>query len=54
VTDAGERIGHQVQTGALLDSISVGVDRMERNFAPVQKQVEAAELSTVAAKMVVC
>lgn len=25
----------------LLDSISVGVDRMQRNFAPMQKQVDA-------------
>src|SRR3954462_11773395 len=25
----------------LLDSISVGVDRMQRNFAPMQKQVES-------------
>jgi hypothetical protein len=40
----------------LLDSISVGVDRMQRNFGPMQKQVEAwreTELSTVAAKMIV-
>lgn len=40
----------------LLDSISVGVDRMQRNFDPMQKQVDAwreAELSNVAAKMIV-
>jgi len=40
----------------LLDSISVGVDRMQRNFAPMQQQVEAwqaTELSNVAAKMIV-
>jgi hypothetical protein len=40
----------------LLDSISVGVDRMQRNFGPMQKQVEswqAMELSNVAAKMIV-
>ena len=40
----------------LLDSISVGVDRMQRNFGPMQKQVEAwreTELSNVAAKMIV-
>ncbi|SPE31879.1 hypothetical protein SBA3_1820044 [Candidatus Sulfopaludibacter sp. SbA3] len=39
----------------LLDSISVGVDRMQRNFGPMQKQVEAwreTELSNVAAKTV--
>jgi hypothetical protein len=40
----------------LLDSISVGVDRMQRNFAPMQQQVEAwqgTELSNVTAKMIV-
>ncbi len=40
----------------LVDSISVGVDRMQRNFAPMQKQVESwqsMELSTVSAKMIV-
>jgi hypothetical protein len=40
----------------LVDSISVGVDRMQRNFAPMQKQVEAwqsMELSNVSAKMIV-
>ena len=25
----------------LVDSISVGVDRMQRNFAPMQKQLES-------------
>ena len=40
----------------LLDSISVGVDRMQRNFVPMQQQVEAwqgTELSNVTAKMIV-
>jgi hypothetical protein len=40
----------------LLDSISIGVDRMQRNFGPMQKQVEAwreAELTNVTAKMIV-
>ena len=40
----------------LVDSVSVGVDRMQRNFAPMQKQVESwqsMELSTVSAKMIV-
>src|ERR1041385_2759866 len=40
----------------LLDSISVGVDRMQRNFGPMQRSEEAwreTELSTVAAKMIV-
>src|SRR6476660_10045380 len=37
----------------LIDTISVGVDRMQRNFAPMQKQVESwqgTELSNVSAK----
>jgi Domain of unknown function (DUF932) len=41
---------------SLLDSISVGVDRMQRNFEPMRKQVEAwraTELTTVAAKMII-
>jgi len=40
----------------LLDSISVGVDRMQRNFGPMQKQIETwrqTELSNVAAKMII-
>jgi hypothetical protein len=40
----------------LLDSISVGVDRMQRNFEPMQKQVEAwraTELTNVVAKMII-
>jgi len=40
----------------LLDSISIGVDRMQRNFGPMQKQVEAwreTELTNVTAKMIV-
>src|ERR1700737_3259707 len=38
----------------LVDSISVGVDRMQRHFGPMQKQVESwqsMELSNVSAKM---
>jgi hypothetical protein len=41
---------------SLVDAISVGVDRMQRNFEPMQKQVEAwrqTELSTVTAKMII-
>jgi hypothetical protein len=41
---------------SLLDAISVGVDRMQRNFEPMRKQVEAwrgAELTTVAANMII-
>jgi hypothetical protein len=40
----------------LVHSISVGLDRMQRNFAPMQKQVESwqsTELSNVSAKMIV-
>ena len=41
---------------SLIDAISVGVDRMQRNFEPMRNQVEAwrgAELTTVAAKMII-
>ena len=41
---------------SLVDSISVGMDRMQRNFEPMRKQVEAwraAELTTVAGKMII-
>jgi hypothetical protein len=41
---------------SLIDCISVGVDRMQRNFEPMRKQVEAwqrSELTDVAAKVVV-
>lgn len=41
---------------ALIDCISVGVDRMQRNFEPVRKQVEAwqrSELTDVTAKVVI-
>ena len=41
---------------SLVDAISIGVDRMQRNFGPMQKQVEswrALELSNVSAKMIV-
>ena len=41
---------------SLLDSISVGIDRMQRNFEPMRKQVEtwrSSELTTVAAKMII-
>jgi hypothetical protein len=41
---------------SLVDAISVGVDRMQRNFEPMRKQVEAwrqTELSDVAAKMII-
>lgn len=41
---------------SLVDSISIGVDRMQRNFEPMRKQVEAwraAELTVVTAKMII-
>src|SRR5260370_22735712 len=40
----------------LIDCISVGVDRMQRNFEPMRKQVEAwqkSELTDVTAKVVI-
>lgn len=41
---------------SLIDCISVGVDRMQRNFEPMRKQVEAwqrSELTDVIAKVVI-
>jgi hypothetical protein len=41
---------------SLIDCISVGVDRMQRNFEPVHKQVETgqrSELTDVTAKVVI-
>jgi len=41
---------------SLVDAISVGVDRMQRNFEPMRKQVELwrqAELTNVSAKMII-
>ena len=38
---------------SLVDAISVGVDRMQRNFEPMRKQVEMSELSTVTARMII-
>ncbi|MGA7770683.1 MAG: hypothetical protein WCA27_31170 [Candidatus Sulfotelmatobacter sp.] len=41
---------------SLIDCISVGVDRMQRNFDPVRKQLEAwqrSELTDVTAKVVI-
>jgi hypothetical protein len=40
----------------LVDSLSVGVDRMQRNFEPMRRQVEtwrAQQLSTAAAKLTI-
>lgn len=41
---------------SLVDSMSIGVDRMQRSFEPMRKQVEAwraAELTSVSAKMII-
>ena len=41
---------------SLVDAISVGVDRVQRNFEPMRKQVEAwqrNELTDVTAKVVI-
>jgi hypothetical protein len=41
---------------SLIDCVSVGVDRMQRNFEPMRKQVGAwqkSELSDVTAKVVI-
>ena len=41
---------------SLVDCVSVGVDRMQRNFEPMRKQVETwqhCELTDVAAKVVI-
>ncbi|HEV2396963.1 MAG TPA: hypothetical protein VGS27_08485 [Candidatus Sulfotelmatobacter sp.] len=41
---------------SLIDCVSVGVDRMQRNFEPTRKQVEAwqrSELTDVTAKVVI-
>ena len=41
---------------SLIDCISVGVDRVQRNFEPMRKQVEAwqkSELTDVTAKVVI-
>ena len=45
-----------LETEMLVDAISVGVDRMQRNFEPMRQQVETwrqTELSTVTAKMII-
>ena len=41
---------------SLEDSLAIGVDRMQRNFAPLKQQVEqwrAMQLSTAAAKLLI-
>ena len=41
---------------ALVDAISIGVDRMQRNFEPMRNQVEAwrqTELTDVSAKLII-
>jgi hypothetical protein len=44
------------KSSSLIDCISVGVDRMQRNFEPMRKQVETwqrSELTDVTAKVVI-
>jgi hypothetical protein len=46
---------HALEVLSLIDCISVGVGRMQRNFEPMRKQVEVwqqSELTDVAAKLV--
>jgi hypothetical protein len=48
-------VGETLEGVLLIDCISVGVDRMQRNFEPMRKQVEAwqkSEFSDVTAKVV--
>jgi hypothetical protein len=48
--------GRGAATQFLVDAISVGVDRMQRNFEPMRQQVETwrqTELTTVTAKMII-
>ena len=48
--------GKTLESFSLIDCVSVGVDRMQRNFEPIWKQVEAwrrSELTDVTAKVVI-
>src|SRR5712692_2096375 len=41
---------------SLVDAISIGVDRMQRNFEPMQRQIEAwreSQIADVTAKLVI-
>ena len=49
-------LGKHSRSFSLIDCISVGVDRMQRNFEPMRKQVEVwqkSELTGVTAKVVI-
>ena len=49
-------LARQSKSFSLVDAISVGVDRMQRNFEPMRKQVELwrqSELTDVAAKIII-
>lgn len=49
-------LAKQSESFSLIDCVSVGVDRMQRNFEPMRRQVEASqrnELSDVTAKVVI-
>lgn len=49
-------LAKHLKSFSLIDCISVGVNRMQRNFEPVRKQVEAwqrSELTDMTAKVVI-
>ena len=49
-------LAKHLKSFSLIDCVSVGVDRMQRNFEPMRKQVEAwqrSELTDVTAKVVI-
>jgi hypothetical protein len=49
-------LAKQLKSFALVDAISVGVDRMQRNFDPLSKQVELwreSALIDVTAKIII-
>lgn len=49
-------LAKQSKSFSLIDCVSVGVDRMQHNFEPMRKQVEAwqrCELTDITAKVVI-
>jgi hypothetical protein len=54
--DYGTVLAKHSKNFSLVDSLSVGVDRMQRNFEPMRRQVEswrAQQLSPAAAKLTI-
>jgi len=48
-------VGKHPKSFSLIDCVSIGVDRMQRNFEPMRKQVEAwqrSELTDVTARLI--